>query len=92
MSKYFHGAYSLENRDGVPPHTHSATAKNIANKLAIARLVTDSEVPVRLMKIQGVEKETNLTGTCRTIRFRNADGHLVKGSVESKISGNSSVK
>lgn len=59
VSKFFHGAYSLENISKVNPHAHSSLARKIANKLAIARLMTDDNVPVRLMKIDGEERLAN---------------------------------
>ena len=59
VSKFFHGGHTLENINYVNTHTHSALAKKVANKLAIARLVTDDRVPTRLMKIAAVERETN---------------------------------
>ena len=59
VSKFFHGGHTLENINYVSTHTHSAFAKKITNKLAIARLVTDDCVPVRLMKIDTVEREAN---------------------------------
>lgn len=81
ISKYFYGGHTLENIKYVSPYTHSATAKKIANKLAIARLVTDDRVPVRMMKIDGIEREANITGSCRTIRFRSAEQQEIDSSV-----------
>jgi len=78
VSKFFHGGHTLENIKQVAPHTHSNAAKKIANKLAIARLVTDERVPLRYMKIDGIERESNMTGSCRTFRFRNAVEQEIK--------------
>ena len=84
ISKFFHGGHALENFNGVKTHTHSAVAKTIANKLAIARLVTDEKVPIRIMKIDCVERDANSSGTCKTIRFRNADESDLRKSDLSK--------
>ena len=81
VSKFFHGGHTLENIKYVAPHTHSNAAKKIANKLAIARLVTDERVPLRYMKIDGVERETNTTGSCQTIKFRNVAEDELKQSM-----------
>ena len=74
ISKFFYGGHTLENIDYVAPYTHSATAKNIANKLAIARLSPQNQCPPsRLMKIHGIDRETNQTGTCCTIKFKSIE-------------------
>ena len=31
ISKFFHGAYALENIDQVPPHRHSNDARSVVN-------------------------------------------------------------
>ena len=59
---------------------HSVVAKKIANKLAIARIVTEEKVPMRIMKIDCVEKDANQSGTCKTIRFKNAEDEDLRGS------------
>ena len=38
VSKYFYGAYSLENEDVVATHTHSSDARKVVNKMIIGKL------------------------------------------------------
>lgn len=59
ISKFFHGGHSLENINDVQTHVHSVVAKKIANKLAIARIVTEERAPIRIMKIDCVERPAN---------------------------------
>lgn len=43
ISKYFYGAYQMENYTGKETaYNHSSIAKNIVNKLMIARLTNDA--------------------------------------------------
>ena len=97
VSKYFHGGYSLENIQGVPHHTHSNDARRIVNSLVIGRLI--DEAPIRLMKVKGVDRFANFTGSCKTIQFKDVDqgqrrvtekeGQLI---VAEEISSNDGVK
>ena len=38
ISKYFHGGYSLENKQKVNPHTHSQDARRVVQKYVIGKL------------------------------------------------------
>lgn len=69
ISKYFHGAFSLENMGKNKVHNwyHSTQARRIVNDIAIGRYIKRAEV--RLCSLS-VDRNTNHTGTCKTIRFR----------------------
>jgi len=68
VSKFFHGGYALENIDKVSNHTHSTDARRAVNSLIIGRLV--DEAPVRIVTVQEADRNANLSGSCRTIRFK----------------------
>lgn len=69
ISKYFHGAFSMENMGSARVFNwyHSTNARRIVNSLAIARYI--KRAPVRIVNIF-FERSTNSTGTCKTFRFR----------------------
>lgn len=69
LSKYFHGAFSMENIGGgrVFNWYHSTNARRIVNSLAIARYI--KRAPVRIVNCI-LERNTNSTGTCKTFRFK----------------------
>ena len=48
VSKYFHGGYSLENKQKVQSVTHSADARRAAQKLIVGRL---NDITDRTMKV-----------------------------------------
>jgi len=68
VSKFFHGGYALENIDKVANHLHSTDARRAVNSLIIGRLV--DEAPVKLVTVLEVDRNANLSGSCRTIRFK----------------------
>lgn len=70
ISKYFHGAYSLENigRNQVKNYLHSTEARRICNQLVIGKLIETA--PNQLVKVDGIERDSNKTGSCKTIRFK----------------------
>lgn len=51
VSKYFHGGYSLETKDGVSNHAHSGDARKVVDRLIVARL---NDVNTKLMRISEV--------------------------------------
>lgn len=70
MTKYFHGAYTAENVAKVPNHVHSADARSIVNQLVVGRYC--GEANTRLVKICDVDGQANQSGSCKTIRFKEA--------------------
>lgn len=70
VTKFFHGAYSAENVSKVPNHVHSPDAKHIVNQLVVGRY--SSEANSRLVKISDVDGHANLSGSCKTIMFKEA--------------------
>jgi len=69
ISKYFHGAFALENMGKNKTHNwyHSTQARRIVNDITIGRYIKRAEV--RLCNIS-VDRNTNSTGTCKTVKFR----------------------
>ena len=69
ISKYFHGAFSMENMGSsrVFNWYHSTNARRIVNSIAIARYI--SRAPVRIVNVYH-ERNANKTGTCKTFRFK----------------------
>lgn len=69
ISKYFHGAFSMENVGGsrVFNWYHSTNARRVVNALTIARYI--ERAPCRIVNVF-FERNTNKTGTCKTFRFR----------------------
>lgn len=68
ISKFFYGGYSLENIYKVAPYSHSTDAIRAVNSLIIGRL-TD-EAPVKMLMVDQVDRNANLSGSCKTIRFK----------------------
>jgi hypothetical protein len=65
VSKFFYGGYSLEG--DVSPHTHSNDARKTVNGLVVGYLGDRAEK--RLMRVSGIEREANMLGSIKTIRF-----------------------
>jgi cytochrome b involved in lipid metabolism len=74
ISKFFHGGYSLENINKVDPHTHSNDAKLIVQKLVVGKL--DYPVYKRLTEIVCLERDANMNGSVKTIKFASPLPHL----------------
>ena len=70
VTRFFHGAYSAENVAKVPRHVHSHDAKHIINQMVVGRYC--SEASTRLVKICDVDGQANLSGSCKTIKFKEA--------------------
>lgn len=70
VSKFFFGGYSLENIDQVEHHLHSASAKKIANKLAIGHLT--EQAPERMMVINQIDRSASISGSTKTFMFKNS--------------------
>ena len=71
ISKYFHGGYSLENRDLVKNHMHSSDARRIVNSLIIGRLI--EKAPEQIMSIAEEEGKANQSGSCVTFKFKSVN-------------------
>ena len=70
VSKYFHGGYSLENKDKVPNHAHSVDARRAAQKFIVARL---NDVNIRTMKVKPFSEKAGPNGVA-TVEFEPVKG------------------
>lgn len=67
VSKYFYGGYSMENQDKVPHNIHSNDARKIVTKLCVGFI--SEQAPIRIMKLEKVDRIATNSGTVKTFRF-----------------------